>query len=126
MIKLIINDKVFNPSCEDELQHLLDNSVSNNFLEIWIEGYGESALCLMTNRTKAFLMYLRYKGDCGYSSRDSSGDNENTIDFKLSNGQTDSYPENWTVDKKLGIESMIEYFRTGERSKNIDWEYDGQ
>ncbi len=125
MIKLTVNNKVYNLSGEDELRQLLDISFCHDFREIWMEGHGDSSLCVLTNKTRAFLMYLRYKGDCGFSSRNLNETNEECVDFKLSNGQTDSYPANRTVDKIQGLESLVVYFNTGERNINVDWEYDG-
>lgn len=125
MIKVTINNQAYHPSNMIDLEQLLNDCVHLDFMEIWIEGFDESSLCVMTNKEKAFLMYLRYSGDCGFSSRNSVVDSDKFCDFKLSNGQIDSYPENWTVDKELGFESLKEYFRTGERDAKISWEYDG-
>jgi len=125
MIKVSINNQVYHPATMIDLEQLINDSKHLDFMEIWIDGIGDSSLCLMTNRERSFLMYLRYSGDCGFSSRSSETNSDKYCDFKLSNGQIDSYPENWTVDKELGFESLKEYFRTGERDTRISWKYDG-
>ncbi|NBP71012.1 MAG: hypothetical protein EBU52_20025, partial [Cytophagia bacterium] len=79
----------------DHLISILNNDLADKYHEIWIEGHGKSALCILTNPDSAFLMYLRHEGDSGFRSNNKSGDESKTQEFKLSNGQVDLYPETW-------------------------------
>lgn len=47
----------------------------------------------------AFLLYVRYAGDTGFTSRDPAydGPEDAVLDFRLSNGQSDVYPTCWTI-----------------------------
>lgn len=96
---IIINNQKTELKSSDHLISILDASLINDYLEIWIEGHGKSALCIVTNPDSAFLMYLRHEGDSGFRSSNKFGDGNKTQEFKLSNGQLDLYPETWLTDK---------------------------
>ncbi|MEJ1241059.1 hypothetical protein WBG78_23125 [Chryseolinea sp. T2] len=92
-----------------------------DFQEIWIEGHGESALCVITNATSVFLMYLRHEGDSGFRSNNVFGNESKEQEFRLSNGQVDLYPESWLIDKRNMESALMAYFDSGTMDTSIDW-----
>lgn len=56
-------------------------------------------LAMLTHDDRALLIYFRYAGDAGFSSRDPAygGPIDAMLDFQLSNGQVDTYPAYWTI-----------------------------
>lgn len=57
-------------------------------------------------------MYLREKGDAGFSSRNPHyvGPAHATVEYRLNNGQYDGYPASWALPIKE-IERALNYFR---------------
>jgi hypothetical protein len=56
-------------------------------------------------------MYLREREDAGLSSRnpDYRGEIDGMLEYRLSNGQHDTYPESWALPESRVIQAL-EYF----------------
>jgi hypothetical protein len=69
------------------------------FSETWVESPDGQALCALVNGDRGWLMYLRHDGDAGFSSRDPdyAGPADAEVEYRLSNGQRDSYPASWAL-----------------------------
>ena len=67
-------------------------------------------LIVLTSGDRSFLVYFRYSGDAGFSSRHPSytGPPAATLDFTISNGQVDQYPLAWTAPTANALRA-IEY-----------------
>ncbi len=105
----------------NQLIATIDNMIHMDYNEIWIKGKGESSLCTMTNPSHAFFMYLRFDGDSGFRSNNSTADKNQTQDFRLSNGQIDQYPETWLTERARVREVILKYYDTGEMDTSLDW-----
>jgi hypothetical protein len=57
--------------------------------EVWIESLGSQSLCALINGDFGWLMFLRWEGDSGFSSRnpDYSGPPDAEIAYRLNNVQ---------------------------------------
>lgn len=85
-------------------------------------GSGESSLCVMTNPSNAFVMFLRYEGDSGFRSDNKAG-NENAFEeFRLANGQSDHYPETWLIKKEQVASVVLTYFDHETMDTSINWQ----
>jgi hypothetical protein len=87
-------------------------SMNSQYQEIWIETSDGPAMCALINNEVGWLMYLRHKGDSGFSSRNSKyqGSLDAVIEYVLSNGQKDAYPASWALP--VGeVKRALEYFR---------------
>jgi Immunity protein Imm1 len=75
---------------------------------------------------KGCLMYLRYQGDSGFSSRnpDNSGDPTATHSFTLENGQVDEFPASWFYPRSVVEGALREYALYGNRPERIQWHAD--
>jgi hypothetical protein len=56
-------------------------------------------MCALINGDRGWLMYLRWDGDAGFSSRNPAYDGPSNaeIEYQLSNGQHDMYPASWAL-----------------------------
>lgn len=82
------------------------------YQEIWAETPDGQAMCALINGDRGWLMYLRRKGDAGFSSRSPSfvGPSNAVIEYVLSNGQREEYPASWAISK-IDIDRALEFFR---------------
>jgi hypothetical protein len=98
----------------------------HRYEERWERSASGAALCALLHDDRGWLMHLPDPGAAGASSRDSDydGPRDAMLDFRLSNGQVDSYPVAWTLPRET-IERALAYFRrTGERPPFITWHED--
>ncbi len=88
----------------------------SRYEEIWVESPDGQLMCALVNRDSGWLMYLRKKGDAGFSSRNPlySGPASATIEYILSNGQRDEYPASWVLPV-VEVERALAYFREHHR-----------
>jgi hypothetical protein len=89
---------------------------SSRYREIWVELPDGQSLCVLINDDIGWLMYLRCKGDAGFSSRnlDYSGPPHATVEYRLSNGQRDEYPASWALPLSE-VERALAFFRANQR-----------
>ncbi|MFA5952930.1 MAG: Imm1 family immunity protein [Hyphomicrobium sp.] len=98
----------------------------DQYQEVWIEGPDGQSMCALINGNMGWLMYLRSKGDPGFSSRnpDYQGAESANIDYALSNGQRDEYPASWALPIEV-IDRALEHFRKEGRPPNfVFWHND--
>lgn len=110
----------------EEAENLFALFGQTDDLEIWVsEGSGPS-LCALLNRQCGWLMFLRFEGDTGFSSwqplRVQSERPEEA--FVLWNGQVDTYPSSWTMDRKVVFDALLEFVASGQRPSMVDWHDD--
>jgi hypothetical protein len=65
--------------------------------EVWLAHSSGSSLCVLKSDDTAILMLLRREGDAGLVSRSSDEPRVGSCEFRLANGQVDTYPASWTV-----------------------------
>jgi len=109
-----------------ELRAWLDEIRVTPYLEVWLSRPGGAALAILTNRARAWLMYLRHEGDAGYSSRNPAYRDPEaaTLDFYLSNGQRDEYPAAWTIPTEAAFDAAEHFFISGEMDPSVTWHDD--
>lgn len=98
----------------------------SRYKEIWVDGPNGESLCALINGDVGWLIYLRYEGDAGFSSRnpDYAGDASAEIDYVLMNGQQDWYPASWALPLSR-LNQALDYFRsTGRMSPFVTWHND--
>jgi hypothetical protein len=79
------------------------------------------------NGEAAWLMFLRFEGDAGFSTRNPnySGPHGGVIEYYLSNGQRDEYPASWNVSTDEALRAL-EYFGTEEKMAPwLQWHEEG-
>ena len=81
------------------------------FEELWVEDADGHALCALVNGDRGWLMYLRFEGDAGFSSRNPSyrGDPDAQLEYRLNNGQQDWYPASWSLPI-AEVRRALDYF----------------
>lgn len=95
----------------------------DNFKEISIELADEQSLYVLINGDMGWLMYLKYEGDAGFSSRNPrfEGNEDDEMEFLLSNGQMDHYPSSWVLPIDV-VNKAIAYFEEkAEKPPFITW-----
>lgn len=105
-----------------ELENQLNNG--EQYKEIWLEGPTKQSICALINGNIGWLMYLRFEGDAGLSSRNLSENSKENVEFILSNGQCDEYPKNWTYPLEILKEALFSFIDNGELPKQIEWHDD--
>lgn len=65
--------------------------------ELWVERPDGSRICALLSSHSVWVMYLRYEGDAGFSTRNSgySGPQDATLEFMLGNDQVDGSTAPW-------------------------------
>lgn len=121
-----INGERHSPSGREEAKSLLASIEQTDDLEIWVSESNGSSLCALLNWQCGWLMFLRFEGDAGFSSRNPLM--EQTEDpkeaFFLSNGQVDTYPSSWTMDRMMVFDALLEFVASGQRPSNVNWQDD--
>ncbi|THH36209.1 hypothetical protein E4Z66_14280 [Aliishimia ponticola] len=125
-MQVTINGEPHSLTGVKEAERLLAQIEQTDDLEIWASEGDGSSLCALFNRHRGWLMFLRFEGDAGFSSRnplkeESEGPEEI---FVLSNGQVDSYPSSWTMERKIVFDAFLEFVTSGRRPANVDWHDD--
>lgn len=106
----------------DDLNQIL--SSQDQFKEIWLEGKNGESMCAFINGDIGWLMYLRFEGDAGFSSRNPNSTSKKKIEFMLSNGQCDIYPEHWTYNIDELVTAMQSFLVDGKLPRQLDWHDD--
>src|SRR4029453_14880055 len=96
------------------------------FAEIWLQRDTGQWLGVLINSSRAMLVYGRFEGDPGFSSRTSpeESESEELVEFVLSNGQHDDYPAFWTVSTEVALRAIVYLFTNGQPAPWITWHDD--
>lgn len=111
-MELKINKVLYQVSDADELQVHLAHVRRSQFAEVWMQHAANwPSISALINGDAAWLMYLRFEGDAGFSTRDPnySGPPKAVIEYYLSNGQRDEYPASWNITTAEALRAL-EYF----------------
>jgi hypothetical protein len=109
-----------------DLHQRLDAIKQLPFVELWLESNTGQSLAVLANGDHAWLMFLRHNGDAGLSSRnaDYQGPENAAMKFRLSNGQIDEYPVQWTVSRGEAWQAVEDLFVTNSLPTSITWHDD--
>ncbi|MEJ2022914.1 MAG: Imm1 family immunity protein, partial [Maritimibacter sp.] len=109
-----------------EVEKLFTSCRQTDDLEIWVSNDRMPSLCALLNVRCGWLMFLRFEGDTGFSSRNPSGEQSERGEevFVLANGQVDAYPRSWTFDRAGIFDALLEFAKSGDRPSNVEWHDD--
>ncbi len=120
-ITLTINGKEYQARSGDELTPYLQQLKFTSYNEIWATQSDCSSLCLLTNSSRAFVLYLRYPGDSGLIATTNDQVTNTMIEFKLSNGQLDEYPARWTVPVHDALKILTSFIQDNNLLSYVNW-----
>src|SRR5262249_49501827 len=106
-----LNDVPKPTSDIEDLRKLLIGLVREESNQVVLEREGGEALIAQVLGGQAWMMYLMYGGDPGFTTRNPSyvDSPEDTVEFTLPNGQTDEYPAGWWLPDQVDFRAL-EYF----------------
>jgi len=128
-MELKINKVQYEVSELDELQVRLPQIRRTQFSEVWLQHTdGWPALCALINGESAWLMFLRYEGDAGFSTRDPkySGPPKAKIEYYLSNGQRDEYPASWNITTTEALRALEHFLEEETMAPWLTWQDDSR
>lgn len=126
-MELKINKVLYQVSEADELQVHLAHARRNQFAEIWMQhAVNWPAICALINGDAAWLMYTRFDGDAGFSTRNPnySGPPKAVIEYCLANGQRDKYPASWNITMAEAIRALEYFFVEEAMAPWLHWHED--
>lgn len=96
------------------------------FEEVWVESPDGQSLCALINGDRGWLIYFRYSGDSGFSSRNPNYDGppDAEIEYELSNGQHDFYPASWALPVAEVRRALEHFHREHQRPPFVLWHED--
>jgi hypothetical protein len=124
-MELKINNVSYEVSELNELHVHLIHVLRRQFAEIWMQYAAENpTICALTNGQAAWLMYLRYEGDAGFSTRDPnySGPPKAVIEYYLANGQRHEYPASWNITTAEAMRALEYFFLKEEMAPWLQWQ----
>lgn len=83
------------------------------YSEIWLSADSGEQLCALLNGEIGWLLYLRFAGDPGYSSRNPAVSSGELMTFCLSNGECDEFPRAWTYPMDTLRVAMASFLTDG-------------
>lgn len=106
-----------------DLHKVLLKARSFQYAEIWVDHGNYPSLCALVNGDRAWLMYLRYDGDAGFSSRNPwyKGSKSAVIEYLLCNGQLDEYPASWAYPTGKVFNALESFAATRKTPSSIKW-----
>jgi len=121
-MKASINDNEYVLDTEEKLGVYLDTIDSTDYVEAWMLHEAGESICLLKANKFMFLIYLRYPEDIGFVSKGAVQGN-NTIKFKLSNGQVDEHPVRWCIESEQAYKVLAFFYENnGKQSPYIEWQ----
>jgi hypothetical protein len=128
-MELIINKVQYEVTEVDELRPRLAEVRRTQYSEVWIyHTAGWPAICALSNGEAAWLMYVRYKGDAGFSTRNPlyAGPEKAVIEYHLSNGQHDEYPASWNITTTEALRALEYFYEEAAMAPWLHWYDDAQ
>jgi len=151
-MKLTIDKNEFRIQSAVQLRATLEAN-DRKFLEISLnvdpedpsDRAGWPTICALINEQHAWLMFLPEEGAAGFSTRNPShaanadaseegddeellgmfeDDDEETIEYLLSNGQVDEYPAAWDVGKVEALKALEYFFANQGMAPWLVWNED--
>ncbi|HKW62613.1 MAG TPA: Imm1 family immunity protein [Candidatus Acidoferrum sp.] len=127
-MELTINKALYKVSEPEELQLRLALVRRNPFSEVWLQSNTSwPAICALINGEAAWLMFLRFEGDAGFSTRnpDYSGPPSAVIEYYLSNGQRDEYPASWNITTEKALRALEYFLKEEDMAPWLKWHEEG-
>jgi len=124
VVTVIFNDEHKDVSSIEELNEALTRFDDEPNFDLWVSIPDGPMINMIRNGPDAFLMYLRFAEDTGFTSR-SHVPRVGTASFRLANGQVDDFPLSWCIDREQCYKAVAHFCANeGERPKWIAWHED--
>ena len=124
VITVIFNDEHKDLSSIDDLNEALTGFDDELNFDLWVSITDGPMINMMRSGPDAFLMYLRFAEDTGFTSR-SHCSRVGTASFRLANGQGDEFPLAWCIDRAQCYKAIVHFCENdGEMPKWIAWHED--
>jgi immunity protein Imm1 of predicted polymorphic toxin system len=126
-MELKINKVLYEVAEIEELQLRLEQARRTQFAEIWMQHAANwPAICALINGEAAWLMYVRFEGDAGFSTRNPkySGPAKAVIEYYLANGQRDVYPASWNITTAEALRALEYFFVEEAMAPWLQWHED--
>jgi hypothetical protein len=109
-----------------ELRDAIAPFAKEQFREIWLNATDGPSLCALLNGKRGWLMYLPEEGDAGFSSRNPSfsGNENEVIEYRLTNGQVDEYPARWSLGEDDVLSALVFFAEERRRPPTVYWHDD--
>ena len=109
-------------AAQAELAAELAKLPAEGFAEIWVDHDPVPRVCALVNGGVGWLMWMRYEGDAGCSSRNRAylGPADATVAYMLSNGQVDNYPASWAYPRAQ-VFAALESFARDQGMPGVSW-----
>jgi hypothetical protein len=123
-MELKINKVMYEVTDLGELQVRLAQGTRTKFSEIWLQHTeGWPAISALINGDAAWLMFLRFEGDAGFSTRNPNyaGPPKAKIEYYLSNGQRDEYPASWNISTAEALRALEYFFEQEAMAPWLQW-----
>ena len=102
----------------------LDGFDAEPAFEPWLSVPKGPSMTMLRHGPNAFLMYLRFPGDSGFTSRASLA-KPGTASVRLSNGQEDEYPLSWCIGIEQCYKALAYFFvNNGGKPDWVQWHKD--
>lgn len=123
-MQLKINKVLYEVSEPGELHMCLAQVRRGQFSEVWMQATdGWPSICALISGEAAWLMFLRFGGDAGFSTRnpDYSGSPKAVIEYYLPNGQRDEYPASWNITADAAILALEYFLKEARMAPWLQW-----
>jgi len=123
-MELMINKVRYEVTDLDELRPRLAQIRRTQFSEVWIYHTGGwPAICALVNGEAAWVMFMRYSGDAGFSTRNPlyDGPEKAVIEYHLSNGQHDEYLAAWNITTTEALRALEHFFERAAMAPWLHW-----
>jgi hypothetical protein len=93
--------------------------------EIHVER-GPARFAVLLAGDRCFMMFLRFVGDAGFSSRNPAAKGRKVVTFTMANGQADDYPLASTYPVDDGFRALSTFIDTGRVPDDLGWRNDAR
>ena len=116
-----INNQELHLGSIEDLGLFLERIDTFEQVEVWINLQNGPSICLLKSFNYTFLMYMEPQDQKSLVSHSKSHVQGN-INFVLANGQIDTFPLVWCIDKEFAYKGLAYFFvNYGEKSPHINW-----
>lgn len=120
-MKFSIFDKNIKINNSEELELNLEHRFKEKFVAFWLERPNQNSMALFINGEHSCMFFIREPGDPGFHSISENPNWDETLEFVIDNYQLDEYPLAMVVPTKDAKKELIEFYKTGNFGKYVDW-----
>jgi hypothetical protein len=107
----------------EDLSVALERYADHAAFELWLAIIDGASICMLRSAEHSFLMHLRFPDDSGLvSGGPSSAEAAAQIQYTLSNGQVDEYPQSWCIPVGRCFDALRYFFANkGQVPSWVSW-----